>query len=86
MLQSEVGKSQGGTAQGLFTLTGAIGNIAPSVLGVLYGQQVLIAGAIDKSSILSNLLINGVCAGYLLSAACFAVSATKGTDYITKAE
>jgi len=77
VLQSEVGKSQGGTAQGLFTLTGAIGNLAPSLLGVLYGQQVSVAGAISKSDVLSTLLANGVCVGYLLSAACFAISATR---------
>lgn len=77
VLQSEVGKSQGGTAQGLFTLTGAIGNFAPSLLGILYGQQASVAGAMNNSAILSTLLANGVCAGYLLSAACFAVSATK---------
>ena len=77
VLQSEVRKSQGGTAQGLFTLTGAIGNLAPSLLGVLYGQQASVADAVNNSSVLSNLLANGVCAGYLLSAACFAVSATK---------
>jgi MFS family permease len=77
VLQSEVGKSQGGTAQGLFTLTGAIGNFAPSLLGILYGQQASVAGAMKSSDILSTLLANGVCAGYLLSAACFVVSATK---------
>jgi MFS family permease len=77
VLQSEVGKSQGGTAQGLFTLTGAIGNLAPSLVGILYGQQASVAGAINKSDILSTLLANGVCAGYLLSAACFAISATR---------
>eukprot|EP00979_Chaetoceros_neogracilis_P005231 scaffold924_cov236-Chaetoceros_neogracile.AAC.1 len=43
VLQSEVGKSQGGTAQGLFTLTGAIGNLAPSLVGILYGQQASVA-------------------------------------------
>ena len=79
VLQSEVGKSQGGTAQGLFTLTGAIGNLAPSLLGVLYGQQTSITDAVNNSGVLSNLLANGVCAGYLLSAACFAVSATKSS-------
>ena len=80
VLQSEVGKSQGGTAQGLFTLTGAIGNFAPSLLGLIYGQQASIAGAMNNSEILSNLLANGVCSGYLLSAACFAISATKDTS------
>eukprot|EP00547_Thalassionema_nitzschioides_P009833 CAMPEP_0194230030 /NCGR_PEP_ID=MMETSP0156-20130528/44199_1 /TAXON_ID=33649 /ORGANISM="Thalassionema nitzschioides, Strain L26-B" /LENGTH=410 /DNA_ID=CAMNT_0038962603 /DNA_START=121 /DNA_END=1350 /DNA_ORIENTATION=- len=73
VLQSEVGERQGGTAQGLFTLTGAIGNLAPSILGILYGQQ---TGAdVNSSLVLSGLLGNGVCAGYLFSAVCFIVSA-----------
>mmetsp|Transcript_6654 Transcript_6654/g.9761 ORF Transcript_6654/g.9761 Transcript_6654/m.9761 type:complete len:540 (-) Transcript_6654:20-1639(-) len=75
VLQSEVGKKQGGVAQGLFTFTGAIGNLAPSVLGILYGQQM--SADVSSSTVLSNLLANGVCAGYLLSAVFFAVSASK---------
>ena len=69
VLQSSVNPERGGTAQGMFTLTGAIGNLAPSVLGVLYGQATL-QGIEDKIS-LSNLLSSIVCAGYLLSALCF---------------
>ncbi len=79
-LQSEVNKSQGGTAQGLFTLTGAIGNFAPSLLGLFYGQQALAAGSINNTEILSNLLANGVCAGYLVSSICFAISTTQTTN------
>eukprot|EP00553_Chaetoceros_curvisetus_P010707 CAMPEP_0204620326 /NCGR_PEP_ID=MMETSP0717-20131115/6390_1 /ASSEMBLY_ACC=CAM_ASM_000666 /TAXON_ID=230516 /ORGANISM="Chaetoceros curvisetus" /LENGTH=283 /DNA_ID=CAMNT_0051634489 /DNA_START=201 /DNA_END=1052 /DNA_ORIENTATION=- len=78
VLQSEVGARQGGAAQGLFTLTGAIGNLAPSLLGIIYGQQII--GDVSNSSILSNLLANGVCAGYFLSAVCFAVSASKDSS------
>jgi predicted MFS family arabinose efflux permease len=78
VLQSEVGKSQGGTAQGLFTLTGAIGNLAPSLLGIMYGQQVSVTDNMrisSNSEMLSTLLANSVCVGYLLSAVCFVMSA-----------
>lgn len=75
VLQSEVGKKQGGVAQGMFTFTGAIGNLAPSVLGILYGQQM--SADISSSTVLSDLLANGVCAGYLLSAVFFTISASK---------
>lgn len=71
VLQSTVGSKIGGTAQGLFTVTGAIGNLAPTVLGFLYSSQ---AGG-GASTDLANLLSIGVCGGYLSSAACFAVSA-----------
>lgn len=81
VLQSEVGAGRGGTAQGMFTLTGAIGNLAPSVLGFLYVQQqqtqVLEADGNPGNIILANLLGGAVCAGYLLSALCFAKSATE---------
>ncbi|GFH51603.1 hypothetical protein CTEN210_08079 [Chaetoceros tenuissimus] len=79
VLQSEVGKQQGGTAQGLFTLTGAIGNFAPSLLGILYGQQSSMSDSLNNSEILSNLLANAVCVGYALSAACFVLSASTST-------
>jgi len=36
VLQSDVPSKYGGTAQGMFTLTGAMGNIAPSVMGILF--------------------------------------------------
>jgi hypothetical protein len=90
VLQSEVGKSQGGTAQGLFTLTGAMGNFAPSLLGIVYGQQASISNQIlgeggisstgsTNGEILSTLIANAVCAGYLLSAVCFTMSAMATT-------
>ena len=79
VLQSEVKKGQGGVAQGIFTLTGAIGNLAPSVLGVLYSKQ-MIGDAVSGNEALSNLLGVGVCGGYLLSAFCFGLSATASTS------
>jgi MFS family permease len=69
-LQASVGPRTGGTAQGMFTLTGAIANLAPSVLGYLYGQQ-----EATGSDELSSLLAGGVCFGYLSSAVCFALAA-----------
>lgn len=70
VLQSTVGPKIGGTAQGLFTLTGAIGNLAPSVLGFVYGR----AAGIDPSRELADILAVTVCSLYLASAACFTVS------------
>jgi len=70
VLQSTVGPKIGGTAQGLFTLTGAIGNLAPSLLGFLYAQ----AAGIDASAELAEILTVAVCSLYLASAACFVVS------------
>mmetsp|Transcript_41424 Transcript_41424/g.60605 ORF Transcript_41424/g.60605 Transcript_41424/m.60605 type:complete len:607 (+) Transcript_41424:177-1997(+) len=78
VLQSSVGPTLGGTAQGMFTLTGAIGNFAPSALGVLYGSAA--AGAVEDGSALSGLLGVGVCGGYFLSAICFAISAQAGNE------
>lgn len=71
VLQSTVGPTIGGTAQGLFTLTGAIGNLAPTLLGFLYGQ----AAGVESSDALADLLSLGVCSCYLASAACFSASA-----------
>eukprot|EP00980_Cylindrotheca_fusiformis_P002551 scaffold603_cov118-Cylindrotheca_fusiformis.AAC.3 len=62
---------KGGTAQGMFTLTGAVANLAPTLLGVLYSST---AG--DESSAgLLNLLSTSVCLCYVLSSACFVISA-----------
>lgn len=69
VLQSSVGPKRGGTAQGMFTLTGAIGNLAPSFLGVLYGQAT--SQGVEGEVALSHLLGVAVCAGYLISALCF---------------
>lgn len=62
---------KGGTAQGLFTLTGAVANLAPTLLGVLYSSNI----DAESSDGLRNLLSTGVCLGYVVSSACFAVSA-----------
>ena len=67
VLQSTVGPKVGGTAQGLFTVTGAVGNLAPTALGFLYDA--------GSNGDLSDLLTTFVCGGYLLSATCFAASA-----------
>jgi len=75
VLQSSVGPKRGGTAQGMFTLTGAIGNLAPSLLGILYGQATATGTVADDGSSLSELLKVGVSAGYVLSAVCFALCA-----------
>lgn len=75
----------GGTAQGLFSLTGAAANSAPAILGYIYGQAVTAsadstaAGAASNSGEdLSTLLIGFVCVGYLSSAACFAMASLAG--------
>jgi len=80
-LQSTVRPGSGGTAQGLFTLTGAIANLAPSVLGYLYGQATS-----SSSNELSALLTAVVCFGYVSSAACFAVAAKSPPPPPTLAE
>jgi MFS family permease len=73
VLQSSVGKKIGGTAQGLFTVTGAIGNLAPALLGFVYDQQH--QGAAASPNDLTNLLAISVCSCYILSAFCFGASA-----------
>ena len=72
VLQSSVGPKIGGTAQGLFTVTGAIGNLAPAALGFVYDQHQQNAPASDE---LTNLLALSVCGCYILSAFCFGASA-----------
>jgi len=74
VLQSTVGKSKTGTAQGLFVLTGAVGNLAPTLLGWIYGNQVTESSSSASSEVLANLLGWGVCTCYLLSSIFFAVS------------
>lgn len=71
-LQSTVAPKVGGTAQGAFTLTGGLANLAPSLLGYLYGQA---SGGTESSGELAGLLAFGVCFGYLSSAVCFAIAA-----------
>ena len=60
---------RGGTAQGLFTMFEAFGNLSPSLLGFLYGGAT--AKGLKSVDALSDLLEVSVCAGYLLSALCF---------------
>jgi hypothetical protein len=74
-LQSTVGRNIGGTAQGLFTLTGAMANFAPTALGYIYGQAIAGTGESSTAGELSNLLTAAVCFGYLSSAFCFGMAA-----------
>lgn len=66
---------KGGTAQGLFTLTGAVANLAPTLLGVLYTNASSQVSGSESSTELLRWLSPAVCAGYVLSAVCFAISA-----------
>jgi hypothetical protein len=79
-MQATVGSKVGGTAQGLFTLTGATANLAPTLLGFLYGQ----ATGVEASSELVDLLATGVCFGYISSAFCFAMSARSPPTTLAK--
>lgn len=77
VLQSTVGASRRGTAQGMFVLTGALGNSAPSILGWIYGNQATpesLNSSSSSSEILANLLAWGVCSGYALSSLFFIAS------------
>ncbi|VEU43370.1 unnamed protein product [Pseudo-nitzschia multistriata] len=80
-LLSTVPSKVGGTAQGMFTLTGALANLSPTFLGYLYGQASLSPpseGGIEaaaQSELLPVLLTTGVCFGYVSSAFCFAMGA-----------
>lgn len=82
-LQSSVPSRIGGTAQGLFTLTGGLANLAPSALGYLYAAAT--EGSSGGSSAeLSGLLASGVGLGYLLSALCWAMAVRAGPPQIAK--
>jgi len=85
-LLSTVPSKVGGTAQGMFTLTGAIANLSPTFLGYLYGQASSTAASVDgieasssasasASELLPALLTTAVCFGYVSSAFCFAMGA-----------
>lgn len=84
VLQSTVGSTKAGTAQGMFVLTGALGNLAPTLLGWIYGNQVTEQSS--SSAQLGNLLAMGVCAGYLLSSIFFAVSVSASGESNIKAD
>lgn len=89
VLQSSVDKTKGGTAQGLFTLTGALGgNLAPSILGVVYSSMLNKGSVVQQESfeILGGLLGYVVCTGYLLAALFFALSASAGDKVVESAQ
>jgi predicted MFS family arabinose efflux permease len=69
---SIIGSKVGGTGQGLFTLTGALANIAPTAIGWAYGND-------PTPSELSHLLSIGVCVAYLSCAVCFMVSSKQAS-------
>lgn len=70
VLQSSVKPSIRGTAQGIFVLVGALGNVSPSVLGWVYGSQ-------SNDVPLADLLGYTVCGGYLISSSFFVASVGK---------
>lgn len=78
-LLSTVPSKVGGTAQGMFTLTGAMANLSPTLLGYLYGQatsgSTTNGAELSSSELLPVLLTTGVCFGYISSAFCFAMGA-----------
>jgi len=79
-LLSTVPSKIGGTAQGLFTLTGAVANLSPTILGYVYGKATTSVTTTEGVEMLSTdilpvLLTVGVCFGYISSAFCFAMGA-----------
>mmetsp|Transcript_9610 Transcript_9610/g.20812 ORF Transcript_9610/g.20812 Transcript_9610/m.20812 type:complete len:571 (-) Transcript_9610:1693-3405(-) len=87
-LLSTVPSKVGGTAQGMFTLTGAIANLSPTFLGYLYGQASLSAASADtvemsQSELLPVLLTTGVCFGYISCAFCFVMGARSPPPAVT---
>lgn len=74
VLQSTVGTEKTGTAQGMFVLTGALANAAPTLLGYLYGSMATGTSNAREAQVLGNLLTYGVILGYLLSAIFFVMS------------
>ena len=79
VLQSSVGPSRSGTAQGLFVLSGAFANSAPTLLGWIYGNKVIDTTS-SSPEVLASLLSTGVCVGYLLSSVFFLFSASANGD------
>ena len=68
--------NKGGTAQGMFTLTGALGNLSPSLLGILYSAS----SSSGDTGELANLLTYFVCGGYLVSSVGFFLAATASNE------
>lgn len=101
VLQATVPSRLGGTAQGMFTLTSAMGNLAPTSMGVLFcwatdaaagslndsGTQAPLLGVGDgRAEILAGLLGGAVCGAYLLSGVCFALCARSVNPPLPAAE
>lgn len=68
VLQATV--ATGGTAQGLFTLTGAVANLAPTALGIALSYDSSNLEGFRSGSLL-DLLSVGVCGSYVISSVCF---------------
>jgi MFS family permease len=87
-LLSTVPSKIGGTAQGLFTLTGAVANLSPTLLGYLYGEATSFGTTTDgvemsSAELLPVLLTTGVCFGYVSSSFCFAMGARSAPPLAT---
>eukprot|EP00546_Thalassionema_frauenfeldii_P018112 CAMPEP_0178901982 /NCGR_PEP_ID=MMETSP0786-20121207/4347_1 /TAXON_ID=186022 /ORGANISM="Thalassionema frauenfeldii, Strain CCMP 1798" /LENGTH=515 /DNA_ID=CAMNT_0020573189 /DNA_START=11 /DNA_END=1558 /DNA_ORIENTATION=- len=81
VLQASVRQKTGGTAQGLFTVTGALGNLAPAALGFFYEQYTNVG-----PEELTTLLVITVCSCYALSAILFGASAVSSNDKTERAK
>ena len=57
-----------------------MGNLAPSLLGVIYGNQIAAQSSLASSELLGNLLALGVCSGYLLSSILFALAVNASSE------
>jgi hypothetical protein len=71
VLQATVETARG-TAQGLFTMTGAVANLAPTAIGIAVASSSSssLVGQGTELELL-DLLSNGVCVAYVLSSLCF---------------
>ncbi|KAL3780287.1 hypothetical protein HJC23_001328 [Cyclotella cryptica] len=79
VLQSSVKSSVRGTAQGIFVLAGAMGNISPALLGFLYGSP-------SWEMPLADLLSFSVSGGYFISSVFFIASVGKKKTKISPVE
>eukprot|EP00804_Cyclotella_cryptica_P013144 CCRYP_019652-RA/>CCRYP_019652-RA protein AED:0.11 eAED:0.11 QI:0/0/0/1/1/1/2/0/542 len=79
VLQSSVKSSVRGTAQGIFVLAGAMGNISPALLGFLYGSP-------SWEMPLADLLSFSVSGGYFISSIFFIASVGKKKTKISPVE
>jgi MFS family permease len=85
VLQSNVQPNKGGTAQGVFTLVGALANFAPAALGAWYGAQAQAGGGQDQDALSTGLGLV-VCSGYFLSAITFYFTAQVKSDVTSAPE